>query len=110
MGGKLHNHGVIDQDGVDIDISADVTIGEGAVISEYVTIYTHDHDPRDLTRTHATPLVIGAGAWVGAHSIILPQVTSIGERAVIGAGSVVTKNVPAGELWAGNPAVKRRDL
>lgn len=51
----------------------------------------------------SAPIYIRKGAWIGAHSIILKGVT-IGERAVIGAGSIVTKDVPADEVWAGNPA------
>ena len=47
--------------------------------------------------------MIRKGASIGAGSTILPGLT-IGENAVVGAGSVVTKDIPAGELWLGNPA------
>lgn len=50
------------------------------------------------------PILLKEGCWIGAHSIILKGVT-IGKRSIIGAGSVVTKNVPDNEIWAGNPAV-----
>lgn len=59
------------------------------------------HNPEGHVKM--APIHIKKGAWIGAHSIILKGVT-IGERAVIGAGSVVTKNVPDDEIWAGNPA------
>ena len=49
------------------------------------------------------PVVIKDGAFIGAHCIILKGV-SIGEKSVVGAGSVVTKSIPDGEIWAGNPA------
>jgi acetyltransferase-like isoleucine patch superfamily enzyme len=55
------------------------------------------------------PVVIGRGAFVGGHSIVLKGVT-IGEEAVVGAGSVVRAAVPARQVWAGNPAVHLRDL
>ena len=51
----------------------------------------------------SAPIIIQEGAGIGAHCIILKGVT-IGARSVIGAGSVVTKNIPSNELWAGNPA------
>jgi len=54
-------------------------------------------------KAKSASVVIKKGAWIGAHSIILKGVT-IGERSVIGAGSVVTKDVPNDEVWAGNPA------
>lgn len=56
--------------------------------------------PYDTTRSGVT---IGANVWVGAHCVILPGV-SIGDNAVIGAGSIVNRDVPANELWAGAPA------
>lgn len=49
------------------------------------------------------PVIIKSGAFIGGHSIILKGVT-IGEKAAIGAGSIVTSNVPDCEIWAGNPA------
>jgi acetyltransferase-like isoleucine patch superfamily enzyme len=49
------------------------------------------------------PVSIGPGAWVGGKVLILKGVT-IGAAAVVGAGSVVTRSVPRGEVWAGNPA------
>lgn len=105
MGGRLdQGDGCIIASTADIDISADVTLGRGVVISEDVLILTHDHDPADITRKHASALTIGDGAWIGARAIILASCSSIGVGAVIGAGSVVTHDVPAGEVWAGNPA------
>jgi acetyltransferase-like isoleucine patch superfamily enzyme len=94
---------------VSIDISGDVTIGARAVVSEEALILTHDHDPCDITRKHALPLLIGEGAWIGARAIILASCGYIGAGAVIGAGSVVTHAVPPGEVWAGNPARKVPD-
>ena len=49
-------------------------------------------------------LKIGSGAWIGSKAIILPGVSYIGENAVIGAGSVVTKDVEKNCVVAGNPA------
>lgn len=54
-------------------------------------------------------VIIKEGAFIGAHSIILKGVT-IGERSVIGAGSVVTKDIPSDELWSGNPVAFIRKL
>ncbi len=47
-------------------------------------------------------VIVKKGAWIGGHSIILKGVT-IGSKSVIGAGSVVSKNIPDKEIWAGNP-------
>jgi maltose O-acetyltransferase len=49
------------------------------------------------------PISIGANVWIGSGALILPGVT-IGEDAIIGAGSVITRNVPRGATVFGNPA------
>lgn len=51
----------------------------------------------------SAPVIIEDNAFIGARSIILKGVT-IGANSIIGAGSVVTKSIPANEIWAGNPA------
>ncbi len=54
-------------------------------------------------------LVIGDDVWIGHNAVILPGCKAIGRGAVIGAGSIVTKDVPAYAVYAGNPAQKLRD-
>jgi acetyltransferase-like isoleucine patch superfamily enzyme len=87
-----------------LDNSAELEIGSGTLISDSVVVYTHDHgiDPR--ARPIGYPKSIGQNVWIGARAIILPSCNEIGTGAVIGAGSVVTKNVPEHTVWAGNPA------
>lgn len=85
----------------------EVTIGEGTQIGPAVQIYTADH-PRDPEQRRAglefgRPVRIGRHAWIGGGAIILPGVT-VGDNAVIGAGSVVTRDVPNGATVVGNPA------
>lgn len=94
-----------------------ITLGEHVNIGGNVRIYDHDyhslnHKERrsreaDQTNIKSRPIVIGKDVFIGVNSIILKGVT-IGDRAIIGAGSVVRCNVPPDELWAGNPAVKIR--
>ena len=52
----------------------------------------------------STPLHICSDVWIGARAIILPGCKRIGKSVIIGAGSVVTKSIPDGEIWGGNPA------
>ena len=78
-----------------------VTIEPGAVIGLRAMLICHD----DANRRVA-PVKIGRGAYIGAAAIILPGV-SIGARARIGAGAVVTRDVPADEIWVGVPAAAR---
>lgn len=105
MGGGVFARGVFSLGyGSIVDTSGPVVIGNGVDIGDDVHIYTHEHDKHDRTIKTQLGLEIGDGAWICSHSIILPRCRHIGAGAVIGAGSVVTKDVPAGETWAGNPA------
>ncbi|TSJ64256.1 sugar O-acetyltransferase [Starkeya sp. 3C] len=86
---------------------ARVTIGDGTEIGPGVHIYTADH-PRDpeVRRSgleYGRPVHIGRNVWIGGKAIILPGVT-IGDDALVGAGAVVTRDVPAGATVVGNPA------
>jgi maltose O-acetyltransferase len=88
-----------------------VEIGDGTQIGPAVQIYAADH-PRDPKVRRAglefgRPVRIGKHVWIGGGAIILPGVT-IGDAAVIGAGSVVTRDVAAGAKVAGNPAREMR--
>jgi carbonic anhydrase/acetyltransferase-like protein (isoleucine patch superfamily) len=74
----------------------------------------HSLDPAERGRVgnpgvRTAPVTIRRKAFVGGHSILLKG-TTIGEGAVVGAGSVVRGDVPDGQVWAGNPAAFRRDL
>lgn len=96
-----------------LDASGGISLGAWSRLGPGVHIYTSTHpldaDLRRDTRTRTThrAVQIGRDVWVGGRAVILPGVT-IGDGAVIGAGSVVTKDVPPGEVWAGNPARKLR--
>ena len=82
-----------------------VTIGDFTLFGPAVQIYTPMHPMNAAERRLAEfgkPVTIGSDVWVGGGALILPGVT-IGDRAVIGAGSVVTRDVPAGVFAAGNP-------
>jgi len=90
-----------------------ISIGDHTLIGMNCVIYDTDfHDlnyrkramiPEDYSGVAKRPVSIGSFVFIGGHSTILKGVT-IGDRAIIGAGSVVTKNIPAGEIWGGNPA------
>ncbi len=86
---------------------ARVTIGNNAFIGPNVSIYTacHPIEPseRNTGVEWAEPVVIGDNVWIGGSVTILPGVT-IGSNCVIGAGAVVTHDIPDGVVAAGNPA------
>jgi putative colanic acid biosynthesis acetyltransferase WcaF len=81
-----------------------IEIGPGAVVAQEAYLCTGTHkldDPRLPLQT--APIIVAAGAFVGARAFVLPGVR-IGEKAVVGACAVVTKDVPDGLTVAGNPA------
>lgn len=95
-----------------IDNVAQVDIAANVCISQGTYLCTGNHSWSDPAFGLVLgPIAIGRGAWLGARSIICPAI-NIGERAVICAGSVVTKDVPDDEVHAGNPArfVRLREL
>ncbi|HUC79565.1 MAG TPA: sugar O-acetyltransferase [Flavisolibacter sp.] len=85
---------------------AQVTIGNRTMFGPNVQIYTATHPMNAAQRAsgleYAKPIAIGEDVWVGGSAVICPGVT-IGDRTVIGAGSVVTKDIPADVFAAGNP-------
>ena len=90
-----------------------VTIGSRTLFGPNVQIYTATHPINHKERAsgleYAKPITIGEDVWVGGSAVICPGVT-IGDRSVIGAGSVVTKDIPADVFAAGNPCRVIRTL
>jgi maltose O-acetyltransferase len=94
-----------------LDVCA-VRIGDYTLFGPAVQIYTATHPlEAELRRTRefAKPVTIGSDVWVGGAAVILPGVT-IGSRCVIGAGSVVTRDIPDDVFAAGNPCRVIRPL
>jgi maltose O-acetyltransferase len=90
-----------------------VQIGNHVMIGPSVQIYTASHHLVAETRNQgwevAKPIVIEDNVWIGGAAILLPGVT-IGLNAVVGAGAVVTRSVPANTVVAGNPARVIREI
>ncbi|MGN1090268.1 MAG: sugar O-acetyltransferase [Huintestinicola sp.] len=82
-----------------------IYIGDGALIGHNVVIATLNHDfaPEKRRSMHPKPVTVGKNVWISSNSTICPGVT-IGDNAVIGAGSVVTKDVPENMVAVGVPA------
>ena len=100
--------------GADSVIPSEVVIGDHVMMGPQVMMFTANHrtDRLDIPMGHqgwtaTEKIIIGNDVWIGARVILLPGV-HIGNGCVIGAGSVVTKDVPDYEIWAGNPARKIR--
>lgn len=82
-----------------------VTIGDDCLIGHNVVLATlnHDLDPSRRGDLHPAPIVLGRNVWIGANATILPGVT-VGDNAVIGAGSLVNTSIPANAVAVGAPA------
>lgn len=97
--------------GVEFNIREGIEIGDNCLIASGCRFIDHDHgfDTRDvplgLQRGIEEKICLEQDVWIGANAIILKGVR-IGHGAIIGAGALVTKNVPAYEIWGGVPARK----
>ena len=82
-----------------------ITIGDETLIGHNVVLATLNHNlnPEKRGNLIPSPIKIGRRVWIGSNVTVLPGVT-IGDNAVIGAGSVVTKDIPPNAVAAGNPA------
>lgn len=110
---NINCHVFIENDvyiGNNVTIKPGVQIWDGVTLEDNVFIgpnvtFTNDLFPRSKnTEYNMKKTLVKKGASIGANATILGGVT-IGENALVGAGSVVTKNIPANEIWVGNPAI-----
>ena len=101
------NYGLVALDVASIAIGDDVQIGPNVQL--LTPTHPIDPDTRRAKWEAAEPIAIGGNAWLGGGVIVLPGVT-IGENTVVGAGSIVTKDLPANVVAAGNPARVVRSL
>lgn len=82
-----------------------VSLGDGTLVGHNVVFATlnHDFDPARRSWMTPAPIVVGRNVWIGSHATILQGVT-IGDGAIVAAGAVVTKDVPARSIVGGVPA------
>lgn len=103
-GQLIFGHGVFVNSYTSFNVRQEMSVGDGTLIGEGVRVYDHDHDFRDLeqpiSRTGflCSPVTIGSNVWIGSNVVVLRGVT-IGDRAVVAAGAVVTRDVPAGHVY-----------
>lgn len=100
--------------GIDCVIHGECIIGDDVMMGPQCTIYTRNHCFKDTSIpmnrqgfSEDKPVIIGDDVWIGGQVIILPGVT-VGDHSIIGAGSVVTTDVPAWAVVAGNPAAVKK--
>jgi maltose O-acetyltransferase len=106
-GGTFVNYGCVMLD------AAPIIIGASCQLAPYVQLLTATHpidpQPRRLDWEYAEPITIGDNVWLGGGAIVCPGVR-IGGDTVVGAGAVVTRDLPAGVVAFGNPARVRRSI
>lgn len=96
--------------GVSIDAWHDVRIGNNVLFGPFVSIIDNDrHEVEPGVALQRGPVIIGSNVWLGRNVAVMPGV-SIGDGSVIGANSVVTKDIPANSFAAGVPARVVREL
>lgn len=100
--------------GINASIAGKCIIGSDVMMGAHCIVYTRNHRFDDVSTTmrgqgfqEEKPVRIGDDVWIGGRVIILPGVT-VGSHSIIGAGSVVTKDVPEWAIVAGNPATVKK--
>lgn len=100
--------------GIDCNCSGDLTIGRDVMMGPECVIFSRNHEFKDTEQPmrlqgYQAPgkCVIGDDVWIGRRVLIMPNV-KIGSHSIIGAGAVVTKDVPEWAIVAGNPAVVKK--
>lgn len=93
--------------------AAKVVFGDNVMIAPNCGFYTAGHlldaERRNTGLEYAYPIKVGSNVWIGGNVVVLPGIT-IGDNAVIGAGSVVTKDIPPGVVAFGNPCRVTREI
>ena len=111
-GKNIHlGKGVFINSGCKFQDQGGINIGDGALIGHNTVLATLNHGllPEERHDLIPKPINIGKNVWIGSNSTILPGVT-IGDNAVIGAGSVVTKDIPENMIAVGSPAKVIRSI
>ena len=101
---RLGNNVIINQ-GVDIGALQRIEIGDETMIGDQTTVFDSDFHGIDGNPIKTSPVIIGKHVWICAKVIILKGV-SIGDNSIVGAGSVVTKDIENNTIVVGNPAKK----
>ena len=86
-----------------------IVFGDNVELGPGVKVISANHSMDDFSQhVKNQPIIIGSNVWIGANSVILPGV-SIGDKVIIGAGSIVTKSIPSNSVAVGNPCKRIKD-
>lgn len=94
-----------------LDHRAPIILGDKVTICDWCKLLTHDYSPVHVKGEpeRVAGITIGSNVFIGIQAIILPGVT-IGDNVIVGAGAVVSKDLPSNGVYAGNPAIKVKDI
>jgi maltose O-acetyltransferase len=101
------NHNLVILDGAKVKFGDNVFVGPNCAF--YTAEHPVDVQQRNEGLEYARPISVGSNVWIGGNVVVLPGVT-IGDSSIIGAGSVVTKDIPANTIAVGNPCKVIRNL